>query len=71
MTHSEISHHRLVAQKLYKTSSCLPQEIVKHFGAMQAQDYAMAKWAIGSRCDFSEKEIEEAINSAKLFGPIF
>jgi hypothetical protein len=66
MTHSEISHHRLIAQKLYKTSSCLPQEIVKHFGAMQAQDYAMAKWAIGSRCDFSEKEIEEVINSGKI-----
>ncbi|MHC0439460.1 winged helix DNA-binding domain-containing protein [Flavobacterium sp. 3-210] len=66
MIHSEISHHRLVAQKLYKSSPCSPQEIVKHFGAMQAQDYAMAKWAIGSRCDASEKEIEEAINSAKI-----
>ncbi|WP_125718289.1 winged helix DNA-binding domain-containing protein [Flavobacterium ustbae] len=66
MTHSEISHYRMVSQKLYKTSSCLPQEIVKHFGAMQAQDYAMAKWAIGSRCDSSEKEIQEAIDSAKI-----
>mgnify|MGYP003575678645 FL=1 len=66
MTHEEISHYRLVSQKLYKTSSCSPQEIVKHFGAMQAQDYAMAKWAIGSRCDSNEKEIEEAINSGKI-----
>ncbi|MBO9582857.1 MAG: AlkZ family DNA glycosylase [Flavobacterium sp.] len=66
MTYEEISHYRLVSQKLYKTSACLPQEIVKHFGAMQAQDYAMAKWAIGSRCDAGEKEIEEAINSAKI-----
>ncbi|KQB41191.1 DUF1006 domain containing protein [Flavobacterium aquidurense] len=33
---------------------------------MQAQDYAMAKWAIGSRCDSTEKEIEEAINSAQI-----
>lgn len=66
MTHQEISHHRLVSQKLYKTDKCSPQEIVKHFGAMQAQDYAMAKWAIGSRCDASEKEIEEAINSGKI-----
>ncbi|WP_343696045.1 winged helix DNA-binding domain-containing protein [Flavobacterium sp.] len=66
MTHSEISHHRLVSQKLYKTDKCSPQEIVKHFGAMQAQDYAMAKWAIGSRCDASEKEIEEAVNSAQI-----
>jgi hypothetical protein len=66
MTHQEISHHRLVSQKLYKTSPCSPQEIVHHLGAMQAQDYAMAKWAIGSRCDATEKEIEEAINSAQI-----
>jgi hypothetical protein len=66
MTYQEISHHRLVSQKLYKTSQSTPQEIVHHLGAMQAQDYAMAKWAIGSRCDASEKEIEEAINSAKI-----
>ena len=66
MTHQEISHHRLVSQKLYKTSQNSPQEIVKHLGAMQAQDYAMAKWAIGSRCDSSEKEIEGAINSAQI-----
>ena len=66
MTHQEISHYRLVSQKLYKTSQISPQEIVKHLVAMQAQDYAMAKWAIGSRCDSTEKEIEEAINAAKI-----
>jgi hypothetical protein len=66
MTHQEISHHRLASQKLYKTSPSSPQEIVRHLGAMQAQDYAMAKWAIGSRCDSSEKVIEEAINSAEI-----
>lgn len=66
MTFQEISHYRLASQKLYKTTTCSPQEIVQHLGAMQAQDYAMAKWAIGSRCDSSEKEIEEAINSAEI-----
>lgn len=66
MTHQEISHHRLVSQKLYKTSQNSPQEIVHHLGAMQAQDYAMAKWAIGSRCDATEAAIEEAINSAQI-----
>lgn len=66
MTHPEISHYRLVSQKLYKTAPNFPQEIVRHLGAIQAQDYAMAKWAIGSRCDSSEKEIEEAINSAQI-----
>jgi hypothetical protein len=66
MTNQEISHRRLVSQKLYKTSPFSPQEIVHHLGAMQAQDYAMAKWAVGSRCNASEKEIEEAVNSAKI-----
>jgi hypothetical protein len=66
MTYQEISHHRLVSQKLYKTSPASPQEIVKHLGAMQAQDYSMAKWAIGSRCDATEAVIEEAINSAEI-----
>ncbi|MBB4800972.1 hypothetical protein HNP37_001011 [Flavobacterium nitrogenifigens] len=66
MIHSEISNHRMVAQKLFEKDSCSPQEVVKHFGAMQAQDYAMAKWAIGSRCNSTEKEIEEAINSGKI-----
>lgn len=66
MTHQEISHYRLVSQKLYKTSKSSPQEIVHHLGAMQAQDYAMAKWAIGSRCDATEAAIEETINSAKI-----
>ncbi len=66
MTHQEISHHRLVSQKLLETNSHSPQEIVHHLGAMQAQDYSMAKWAIGSRCNATEKEIEEAINSAQI-----
>jgi len=66
MTHQEISHHRLVSQKLYKPNPVSAQEIVLHLGAMQAQDYAMAKWAIGSRCDATEKTIEEAINSGEI-----
>jgi hypothetical protein len=66
MIHQEISHHRLVSQKLYKKAPSSPQDIVHHLGAMQAQDYAMAKWAIGSRCDATEKVIEEAINSAEI-----
>nr|WP_315247849.1 winged helix DNA-binding domain-containing protein [uncultured Flavobacterium sp.] len=66
MTHHEISNYRLISQKLDKTSRNSPVEIVKYLGAMQAQDYAMAKWAIGSRCEATEKEIEEAISSGKI-----
>ena len=63
---SKIAQLRLISQKLHKTTHSTPQEIVQHLGAMQAQDYAMAKWAVGSRCDASEKAIEEAINSAQI-----
>jgi len=63
---SKIAQLRLISQKLHKTTDSTPQEIVQHLGAMQAQDYAMAKWAVGSRCDASEKVIEEAINSAQI-----
>lgn len=66
MTHSDIALMRMAAQKILKTDLHKPEEIVHHLGAMQAQDYAMSKWAIGSRCDSSEKEIEEAVNSAKI-----
>lgn len=63
---SKIAQLRLISQKLHKTTDNTPQEIVQHLGAMQAQDYAMAKWAVGSRCGASEKVIEEAINSAQI-----
>lgn len=66
MTHQEIANYRLTSQKLLKENQNTPQEIVQHLGAIQAQDYAMAKWAIGSRCKATEKEIEEAINSGKI-----
>jgi hypothetical protein len=66
MKHSDIALLRMASQKILKTDFHRPQEIVHHLGAMQAQDYAMAKWAIGSRCDATEKEIEEAVNSTKI-----
>lgn len=66
MRHEEIANYRLASQKLLKENEQTPQEIVQHLGAVQAQDYAMAKWAIGSRCNATEKEIEEAVNSGKI-----
>ncbi|BFM42844.1 winged helix DNA-binding domain-containing protein [Flavobacterium sp. CFS9] len=63
---STIAQLRLISQKLHKPTDSTPREIVQHLGAMQAQDYAMAKWAIGSRCDASEKVIEETIDSAQI-----
>ncbi|HEX9979260.1 MAG TPA: winged helix DNA-binding domain-containing protein [Flavobacterium sp.] len=67
MTLQEISNYRLSVQLLSSPEFKSPKEIVSHFGAMQAQDYAMAKWAVGIRCRKSRDEIiEEAVNSAEI-----
>ncbi|MBI3482825.1 MAG: AlkZ family DNA glycosylase [Bacteroidetes bacterium] len=44
-----------------------PKEVVGWLGAVQAQDYYMAKWAIGLRMiNATDRLIEEAINSAEI-----
>jgi hypothetical protein len=49
MTVNDITTQRLLHQQLVKTSFKQPHEIVSWFGAMQSQDYASSKWAIGAR----------------------
>jgi hypothetical protein len=44
-----ISNTRLFSQKIAGTEFNTAKEIVSWMGAMQAQDYAMSKWAIGIR----------------------
>ena len=44
-----------------------PVELVRTFGAMQAQEYAMAKWAIGLRTPgTTDEDIERLIASGKI-----
>ena len=67
MIFSEISNIRLVNQQISATSFRSAQEIVSWMGAMQALDFAMAKWAIGTRLPGSdEKDIENAINKGEI-----
>lgn len=66
MDFSFIRNQRLKNQQLTETTFSEPEKLVRHFGAMQAQDYAMAKWAIGLRTAKTEKEIENSINEGKI-----
>ncbi len=44
-----------------------PHEVVSWLGAMQAQAFEMAKWAIGSRLENSKvSQIEESLSSGKI-----
>lgn len=67
MTSSEISQTRILNQKIENSSFKTPNEIVSWMGAMQAQDFAMSKWAVGMRLiDSTEKSIEEAFNKGEI-----
>lgn len=40
---------RLLSQQLICPQFDTPQKVVSHFGAMQAQDYRMVRWAVMMR----------------------
>jgi hypothetical protein len=67
MNINDITTHRLVNQQLLQPKVKIPKDIVGWMGAIQAQDYAMSKWAIGSRLPGStDHSIEEAINNGSI-----
>ncbi|KAA6334065.1 hypothetical protein EZS27_017580 [termite gut metagenome] len=58
---------RLMSQQLSGTGMQTPKEVVSWMGAIQAQDYVMAKWAVGIRFSGStDKIVEEAFNKGEI-----
>lgn len=49
MTHLDIPRQRLLNQRLVGTPLEKPDEVVRWLGAVQAQDYGGAKWALAQR----------------------
>ncbi len=67
MSQPDIALIRLASQKLTGMKIKSPKEIVTWMGAMQAQDYPMAKWAIGVRIpDATDQSVETAITNAEI-----
>ena len=67
MTLEEISKIRLNSQKISASEFKTAGELTSWMGAMQAQDYSMAKWAIGLRLkDSTDKNIEESFNKGEI-----
>ncbi|MBC8173230.1 MAG: AlkZ family DNA glycosylase [Chitinophagales bacterium] len=67
MNVNDIVKHRLTNQQIIATNFSKPEEIVSCLGAMQAQEYAFAKWAIGLRLPaLFETDIEQAFNEGVI-----
>lgn len=67
MNQSEISNIRLHNQQIAATNLKTPKELIGWMGAMQAQDYNQAKWAIGVRMPYlTEAQIESAFNNGEI-----
>ncbi|HYJ84557.1 MAG TPA: crosslink repair DNA glycosylase YcaQ family protein, partial [Pyrinomonadaceae bacterium] len=67
MTKLDIAHQRLHNQGLSSHGFKKPGEIVKWLGAVQAQDYHGAKWALGQRTkSLTDGEIEKAFTDGQI-----
>lgn len=67
MTGTQIAAFRLQNQHITHPSFGRPKEVAAWLGAMQAQDYAHAKWAVGLRLPGStDNDIEKAIDRGDI-----
>jgi Winged helix DNA-binding domain len=63
----DIASARLMSQQIASAKFTKAKDIVAYMGAVQAQDYAMSKWAIGLRIPGStEKQIEKALDKGDI-----
>jgi hypothetical protein len=67
MINASIAHRRLRAQRLIGPAHASPADAVRSMGALQAQDYAQALWAIGARsASGSINDVERAIRDREI-----
>lgn len=67
MNNTEITQRRLHSQSLTQSIFETPAEVVSHLGAVQAQDYAGAKWALGQRMMAAkDSDLDRAFNDGSI-----
>jgi hypothetical protein len=63
----DIARQRLRNQKLIRTDLDQPERVVSWLGAVQAQDYPAAKWALGLRAKgITDADVEAAFNEGRI-----
>ncbi|MFN2567729.1 MAG: winged helix DNA-binding domain-containing protein [Gemmatimonadaceae bacterium] len=64
---ADIARRRLVNQHLASPTIAVPAEVVRRLGAIQAQDYAGAKWAVGLRTRGAvDADVEQAVTDGSI-----
>jgi len=67
MNCNEISTLRLRQQQITSSDFQTARELISWMGAMQAQEFNHAKWAVGLRLtNFTEKQVEDAFNRGEI-----
>src|SRR5713226_5863005 len=67
MTNLDIAHQRLHNQLISQQTFEKPGDVVQWLGAVQAQDYAAAKWALGLRLQgVTSDDIEQAFTDGAI-----
>lgn len=67
LTHTDIIRRRLAAQFLTTRGLATASDVVRTLGAVQAQDYAGAKWALGQRVrGATDASVEREITEGRL-----
>jgi len=65
--HLDIPAYRLYNQRLSQDKFKTAEDVVRYLGAVQAQDYAGAKWAIGLRTDgLTDTDVERTIADGSI-----
>lgn len=67
LTPPEIARQRFFNQHIARANFEKPEEVVMWLGAMQGQEYAMAKWGIAQRMlEINDSEIEQAFTDGAI-----
>jgi Winged helix DNA-binding domain len=67
LNHHDIARRRFVNQHLTSATITTPAEVVRLLGAVQAQDYAGAKWALGMRTrGVDDAVVEQAMSDGSI-----
>ena len=67
MNNAELISQRLHNQRLSSPEFTRPADVVRWLGAVQAQDFAAAKWALALRMDeAADAAVEKAFNEGKI-----